>query len=63
MNERNGQQIQPELPFGGNGPLNLNRQQLQQAWNLQSILNYQAKVRELTEALRLEDMQEGMGRE
>ena len=51
---KNGQYKQPELPFGGGGPVNQSQKQLQQALGLQSILNYHRTVRELTDALRRE---------
>lgn len=60
---KNGQYKQPELPFGGGGPVNLSQKQLQQAWGLQSILNYHRTVRELTDALRREtEARDGTGR-
>ncbi len=42
-------------PFGGEGPINLPDEQLRQAWNLTVILDYQRKVRELTERLQQEE--------
>lgn len=41
-------------PFDGGGPQNLQPEQLQQAWNLTIVLDYQRKVRELSERLQQE---------
>jgi len=52
MSEGNGRAASEELPFGGNGPQNLSPPLLQQAWGLTKVLEYQRRVRVLTEQLR-----------
>jgi len=57
MSEGNGKAVPEELPFGGNGPQNLSPQLLQQAWGLTRVLEYQRRVRVLTEQLRKHEME------
>jgi hypothetical protein len=52
MSEGNGKVAPEELPFAGNGPQNLSPELLQQAYGLTKVLEYQRRVRVLTERLR-----------
>jgi hypothetical protein len=57
MSEGSGRTASEDEPFAGNGPRNLNPQMLQQAWGLTKILEYQRRVRVLTEQLRKREME------